>query len=431
VCVIGAGPSGLAICKVLREARVPFTCFEAGPKVGGIWDVETGRGGGYRSLRTNTSISKMAFSDFPFPDNTPPFPHHSEMLAYFNAYADHFGIRDAIHLATPVERAEPLDSGGWRIHLAAGQTRDFSACIVATGQYGARQFPEPRPPGVFAGEEFHAMDYLDPETPIDCRDKRVVVVGLGSSAAEIASELAGGHKGPTIASRVTLSARSGRYIMPKFVGDQPLDANAPHPAAPIPKSLRWIPESARTRLMQTFISKVLGRIVGEIGEPAKWNLPNPSFPAYAERPTISDGFIPALESGRIVGKPGIERFEGKTIRYHDGTTHEADLIVWATGYRADFPFLAPEVLGHDASDLALYRRIAHPMLPNLYFIGFTRVLCSLWPLSEQQALWLAGVLSGRIPLPDAETRMASAIEMRRALPVFCNLHVMELRGDTH
>jgi cation diffusion facilitator CzcD-associated flavoprotein CzcO len=94
--VIGAGPCGLATGKALKEAGIPYECLEAGPGVGGIWDVQRGYGGGYRSLHTNTSKAKMAFSDFPFPDDSPQFPNHKQMLDYFNAYADHFEIRDPI-----------------------------------------------------------------------------------------------------------------------------------------------------------------------------------------------------------------------------------------------------------------------------------------------------------------------------------------------
>jgi dimethylaniline monooxygenase (N-oxide forming) len=429
VCVIGAGPSGLAACKVLAERGVSFECFEAGRTVGGIWDVEGGYGGGYRSLHTNTSTEKMAFTDFPFPDDSPRFPSHSQMLDYFNAYADHFGIRDRIHLNSRVDRASPLDDRRWRIQLAGGETRDYAACIVATGQYGTKRWPEPAPPGRFDGDQIHASDYLDPTTPLDCRGKRVVVVGLGSSAAEIATELAGGKEGEPIASRVMLSARSGRYIMPKFYNGEPLDKNAPHPGMKLPAATRLVPERARIRVMQGFLKKTFAKIQQDVGGPMDWSLPEPSFPPWAERPTLSDGFIPALQSGRIEGMPGIAAFDGSTIKFTDGSIAEADIIVYATGYQLNFPFLDREVLGCEASDISLYQRIAHPSRSNLYFIGFTRVLCSLWPLSEQQAHWLGGVLTGSITLPAESIRTRRAVQVARDLPVFCNFHVLDLRAD--
>ena len=91
--------------------------------------------------------------------------------------------------------------------------------------------------------------------------------------------------------------------------------------------------------------------------------------------------------------------------------------------------LTLDMLGCEATDLSLYRRIAHPSRPGLYFIGFTKVLCSLWPLSEQQAKWLAGVLRGDIALPERAEQERRAVQVAKAPPVFCNWDVLDLRSD--
>jgi len=429
VCVIGAGPSGLAVCRELTRAKIPFDCFEANRSVGGIWDVEGSDGGGYRSLHTNTSTGKMAFSDFPFPDDAPDFLHHSELLDYFDAYVDHFGFREHIRLDCRVARADPTPSGSWQIELEDGTRNEYAACVVASGQYGTRRWPDPRPSGDFAGQEIHAADYLDPETPIDCRGKRVVVVGLGSSAAEIATELAGGADGAGPAAHVVLSARSGRYILPKRFAGQPLDARAPHPSEPLPAPIAWLPERWRRRLMESVMKKALGRIEAEVGRPSTWNLPNPTFGPWAERPTLSEGFIPALEGGHIEPRPGIAAFGGNSLEFTDGTTRDADVIIWATGYRPAFPFLDEDTLGGPAEDLALYQRVAHPAHPGLFFVGFVRVTCSLWPVSEQQARWLVGVLSGKVRLPGQRRLARQSVQVSKTLPVFCNAYAHDLRRD--
>jgi cation diffusion facilitator CzcD-associated flavoprotein CzcO len=429
VCIIGAGPSGLATGKMLREANIPFDCFEANRGIGGLWDVEGSQSGGYRSLHTNTSKAQMAFSDFPFPDESPQFPSHSELLDYFNAYVDHFGFREQIRVECRVTHAKPTAEGTWQIELEDGSHREYGACIVATGQYGTRRWPDPPTPGRFAGQQIHAAEYLDPDTPVDCRGKRVVVVGLGSSAAEIATELAGGQDGPALASHIVLSARSGRYILPKLFHGEPLDSRAPHPSQPLPGFVGWLPEAIRLRLLRAFMKRSLGKVEAEIGRPSDWNLPNPTFGPWAERPTLSEGFIPALEAGRIESRPGIARFDESTIQFRDGSKIDADVVIWATGYRPGFPFLDDEILGCPADELALYRRIGHPSRPNLYFVGFTRVICSLWPVSEQQAKWLVGVLKGAIKLPSPTRQARASIQVSKTLPVFCNSYVADLRRE--
>lgn len=429
ICVIGAGPSGLAVCKALEQAGIAFVCFDAGRSVGGVWDVEGGYGGGYRSLHTNTSRDKMAYSDFPFPEDTPVFPDHRQMLAYFNAYADHFALRKNIRLNSRVESAAPNEDGSWKIRLESGEEHRFSACVVSTGQYSKERWPDPEPPGTFAGDVMHASDYLDPQTPIDCRGKRVVVVGLGSSAAEIATELAGGKDGEPIAAQTLLSARSGRYIMPKFLGGFPLDSNAAHASSELPEAVLQIPEAERLQMAQTLIGAAFAKIQEQMGYARDWGLPDPAFPIWGERPTLSDGFIPALVEGRVQPRGAIDAFDDGKVRFADGSVDEVDVVIYATGYKIRFPFLEREVLGSTPKDLALYRRVVHPHRPNLYFIGFTRVLCSLWTLSEQQAEWLAKVLTGSIELPQQDVMDASTIEVCNESPVFCNLTVHELRED--
>ena len=371
----------------------------------------------------------MAFSDFPFPEDSPQFLHHSQLLDYFNAYVDNFGFRKQIRLDCRVKSARPSAEGAWKLDLEDGSTHEYQACIVATGQYGTQRWPNPPPPGRFAGSQFHAAYYLDPDTPIDCRGKRVVVVGLGSSAAEIATELAGGEAGPTLASHVALSARSGRYVLPKLFHGEPLDSNAPHPSDRLPGPIEWLPETLRIALLRSVMKRSLGKVEQEVGRPSTWNLPDPTFAPWAERPTLSEGFIPALEAGRIEPRPGIAAFDESTIQFTDGSEADADVLIWATGYQPGFPFLDDETLGCPADELALYRRIAHPCRRNLFFIGFTRVICSLWPVSEQQAKWLVGVLKDTIELPGQTGLTRHAVQVSQTLPVFCNSYALELRRD--
>src|SRR3954463_16568065 len=122
VCVIGAGSSGIAAVKALARRGIAFDCFEKSDRVGGNWVFgnSNGMSSAYKSLHINTSRDRMAYSDFPMPADYPDFPHNTQVAAYFDAYVDHFGLRDRITFRTGVERAEPHD-GGWRVTLDTGE----------------------------------------------------------------------------------------------------------------------------------------------------------------------------------------------------------------------------------------------------------------------------------------------------------------------
>ncbi len=102
VCLIGAGSSGIAAAKALHERGIPFDCFEKSDRVGGNWVFENknGMSAAYRDLFINTSRPRMEYSDFPMPESYPDFPHHTQIAAYFDAYVDHFGLRELITFET-------------------------------------------------------------------------------------------------------------------------------------------------------------------------------------------------------------------------------------------------------------------------------------------------------------------------------------------
>jgi cation diffusion facilitator CzcD-associated flavoprotein CzcO len=425
--VIGAGPCGLPACKTLAEYGIRYECLEASDRIGGVWNVERGGGGSYRSLHTNTSTGGMAYADFPFGDGYPTYPNAEEMLKYFGEYADHFGLRRNIRPNNRVTAARPLADGGWHVETAGAEAREYSALVVATGQYVAPRRPHDSIPGEFSGEQLHAYDYLDPSTPVDCRGKRVAVVGLGSSAAELAAELSDSGAQAGCAAEVLLSARSGRWILPKMIDGTPLDAKAPHPADPPPAALRLAPGQSGLWLMRRLLKKVFQHYAAKVGTPESLGLPAPDIEPWEDRPTMSMEFIPALREGRISVRPGIERFDGNRVTFSDGSVDELDVILYATGYQLDFPFIEREVLGCDAPDLALYQRIAHPGHDGLFFVGCCRVLCSMWPLAEQQSHWIAKTLRGDFALPGPGERTREAVPLATSLPVICSFYVEDLR----
>jgi dimethylaniline monooxygenase (N-oxide forming) len=147
--VIGAGSSGIAAVKGLAERGLDVTCFEKSDRVGGNWVFgnKNGMSAAYRYLHINTSRERMQYSDFPMPATYPDFPRHDQIAAYFDAYVDHFGIRDRIRFETGVEHAERRPDGMWELTLDGGATERFDMLLVANGHHWDKRWPEPPFPG--------------------------------------------------------------------------------------------------------------------------------------------------------------------------------------------------------------------------------------------------------------------------------------------
>ena len=189
VCIIGAGCSGFTTAKRLKDYGIPFDIFEASDDIGGTWyyNNPNGMSACYQSLHIDTSKWRLAFEDYPVPANWPDYPHHSQLLKYFHDYVDHFGLRPHIRFNTRVEKAQRRDGGGWDITLSTGETKHYDALAVANGHHWAARIPEY--PGHFDGAQIHSHQYRTPFEPVNCIGKRVLVVGMGNSAMDIASEL--------------------------------------------------------------------------------------------------------------------------------------------------------------------------------------------------------------------------------------------------
>ena len=408
VALIGAGSSGLAVLKALREHQVAAECFERGSELGGLWRYENDNGlsGAYASLRTNASRLRMQYPGFPMPASYGDFPHDSEMAAYLDAYADAYGLRPLIRFGTTVERLEPGLGGRWWITLDDGSRRNYRAVVVATGLFWCPRLPTY--PGRFEGTVTHSHEY---RTPDRFAGRRVLIVGGANSAAEIAVELS------AVAERTLMSVRGGAHVIPRRIGRRPFDAGDVEPFNRLP----W-------RLLKTIYRR---RVVREIGPaPVSWPLPTHRF--LEGIPIISSDLLPAVWRGDVVVKPAVDRLSGDRVRFVDGSEERLDHIIYATGYRIGLPFLSSSLLAANGRDLPLYRRIAPPELGGLYFAGFVDTPGGLLPVVETQGQWIAAVLTGRLRLPPL-AQMWWAIERaeRRTRQRFPQESPYSIRCDPH
>jgi len=386
VCIIGAGGSGIVAAQVLDARGIPFDCFEKGSQIGGNWRYENDNGmsSAYRSLHINTSRRVMAFKSLPMPDHFPDYPDHFQMAAYFDEFADHFGLREKIAFRTEVTKVEPAD-GEWAVTTkgegGGESTERYRAVLVANGHHWDPRWPEPAFPGSeeFKGEQTHAHHYREPDV---LRDKRVLVLGLGNSATDIAVESS------RIAEKTFLAVRRGAYVIPKYLNGKPIDETTTPLISRLPLSVQ-----------RFFAMKGLEIAVGDMTD---YGLPEPDHKLFEAHPTVSSELLPRLGHGDIAVKPNIERFSGgRSIRFVDGSEEEIDLVVYCTGYKMTFPFFDPKVLAAPDNRLPLYRRVVSVERPGLYFVGFIQPLGPIMPLAEAQCEWIADLLDGQATLPAA------------------------------
>lgn len=379
VCIIGAGCSGFTTAKALADKGIAFDCFEMSDQIGGNWVFKNknGRSACYQSLHIDTSKYRMQFDDLPIPGDYPDYPHHSQVLAYFNAYVDRFDLKRRITFNTEVTKAERLADGKWRVTLSTGEARLYDALIVANGHHWDQHIPNF--PGHFDGPSFHSHRYLDPFEPVDMRGKRVLVVGMGNSAMDIASELS---QRP-IASKLFVAARRGVWIFPKYINGQVPDKGV-MPA--------WMPRFLMRALIKRMIVKAVGRM-------QDYGLPEPAHHPADAHPSVSGEFLTRVGCGDISVKPNIAELQGTRVKFTDGTVEDIDAIIYATGYNITFPFLDRSVIEVVDNHVALFKRICKPGIPSLFFMGLAQPLPTLVNFAEQQARWVSAVLAGECALP--------------------------------
>jgi hypothetical protein len=321
------------------------------------------------------------------PEHYPAFPHHSEIKAYLDDYAAAFGLLDNIEFGNGVLHASRGDDGGWDIVDQSGDTRQFDLLVVANGHHWDPRWPDF--PGTFSGTAIHSHQYIDPRTPLDLYGKRILIVGLGTSAADIAVELSS----RALDNTVTLSTRSSGWIVPKYIAGRPGDT--------LWRTTPYLPLSWQRKAIQ-LTAPVMGI------DPQLYGLPAANHKLFEAHPTQSVELPLRLGSGDVTPKPNVSRLDGQTVWFEDGSSDDFDVIVYATGYNITFPFFDPEFISAPDNHIRLYKRMFLPGIEDLAFVGFAQSVPTLFPFVECQSRLLAAYAIGRYALP-------SMAEMQRVI----------------
>ena len=348
--IVGAGPAGLAVAAMLGERGAAYTVLERAGSVGSSWRSR------YDSLHLHTARWLSALPGAPIPRSYGLWVPRDDLVTYLDDYADRFHIKP--EFGVEVNRIE-RDPAGWRIETSAG-TRLATTVVLATGYSRTPFVPEWAGRESFPGPFAHSSTYKEPSA---YRDKQVLVVGAGNSAAEIAVELA------DVTPEVLLSVRTPPNIVRRDVLGLPSQVFG--------IALRRVPES---------LMNPLGGLLRRLTVPDldEYGLPAPAGDGFTQFlrsqtvPILDHGFVAAVRKGRIRVVPAVESMDGQDVYLADGQIVRPDAMIAATGYRPD--------LGPLVGDLGVLDESGSPKAhgaqtmaeaPGLYFVGIDVLLAGL------------------------------------------------------
>lgn len=397
-CIVGAGSSGLAVAKWLAACGVDFDCLEREDDVGGNWYYGKPQSSVYRSTHLISSKPLTEYRDFPMPAEYPDYPSHAQVWEYFRSYARHFELYPRIEFQTSVERIEPAADAGphgpyWDVTISRqaeananadaapssvprsafriphSEVRRYHGVIIANGHNWDPKWPEFA--GRFDGLSLHSAEY---KTPDVLRGRRVLVVGGGNSGCDIAVEAAQN------AERTLHSVRRGYHYLPKYIRGKPADQVGE-------RLLRWrLPLAVRRAIAGAVIRWTLG-------PPEQFGLPKPDHRLFETHPIINSQMLYYVGHGMISPKPDVAELCGDRVRFVDGTTEAIDVIVYATGFKISFPFIAREHLNWRGGRPELFLNVFHPRYDNLAVAGLIQPDSGQFGLVDCQAELIARFLA--------------------------------------
>lgn len=349
ILIVGAGPAGLAVAGSLRQRGLHATVIEQAAQAGSSWRQH------YERLHLHTVKSHSALPGLPFPADAPRYVSRQGVVDYLEAYARHFAIEPLF--GQTATRIEPGSGGGqgvgrWRVHTAAGRTFEAQQLVLATG--ANREPKAPFLPGAedFQGEVLHSHAY---RRAADFAGRRVLVVGMGNTGAEIALDLA--EHGV----RVALSVRSPVNIVHRDVLGRPTQLSS--------IALARLPEPLGDAL-----ASLLRKLT--VGDLSAFGLRTPAASPLRQlrhdgkTPVIDVGTLARIRAGEIRVHPGIATLTPHGVRFTDGTPLSVDVVLLATGYHPALQSLWPAVplpLDERGLPTPLHGRCD---LDGVHFVGF-------------------------------------------------------------
>ncbi len=392
VCVIGAGPCGLTTIRNLINNDInDIVCYEAQDTIGGLWaySSDQNRPSVYQSAHIISSKRLSAFRDFPMPDDYPDYPSQRQLFSYFSSYAEKFNLKQHIRFRTEVIEAVQGVNGGWQLTVRdpdgmREETADY--LIVASGHHRIPFTPPLE--GSFSGTQIHSSQYRDTG---GFEDKRVLIVGAGNSACDIAAALS------RVSDHISLSLRTPQFIIPKTVLGRPIDVQY--------RKLQKFPRFVRNTLLNFGLRALVGPY-------ERYGLPQPSFDILSTHPTLNTDILERLTHGKVAVRRATTSADGNMVTFADSTAAPFDTIIWATGYQTRFPYLSNTQFDWSQSTkIPLYMKIMPVDVTDIFFIGLIQPLGCIWALADYQAEIVARAINGTWNRPE---NIAAKIEQEHA-----------------
>ncbi len=382
VCVIGAGPSGITAVKNLRDEGLDVVCYDFNSNVGGNWiyNEKLSHSSVFETTHIISSKTLSQYEDFTFDDfepGLPDYPSHDQLRRYFQAYAAKFNLYPHIQFNTLVESCELDDANQWIVqtsHEGVSKTEVFTHLVVCNGHHWKPRMPHY--PGNFTGRLMHSHEFKN-ATPF--KDQRILVIGGGNSACDVAVETS------RVSAKTTISWRRGYRIVPKFLFGKPSDVVASRMAF-LPTKLKF------------FFSELTVKIFS--GSNKNYGLPEPEHAITGTHPTINEELLYKVRHGKVFPKGDIERFDGEYVLFKDGSVEAFDTIIACTGYILAHPFFRQDFLNYSEGDVPLYLKMLHEKYENLFFVGMFQPLGCIWPAAELQSKIAARAIAGTWKRPE-------------------------------
>ena len=371
--ILGAGPCGLGVIRQFSKKNIPFQAFEYHDAVGGIWNSENPLSTMYNSAHLISSKGMTQYDEFPFDENVADFPHNTKIKEYFKGYADKFNLSQNVRFNSIITSVTRNDDGMWTVSYKDRLTQEehsdvFKGVVLATGLFnkGNENMPKWEGMETFPGEILHAANYKSNDS---FAGKRVLVVGCGNSAADIAIDAV--HRGKS----VDMSVRRGYYFVPKYIFGKPMDTANGLLKGKIPFKIK---REIDKKILKWFA-----------GDPVKFGFPKPDYNLYESHPVVNSYLLQHVGHGDINIVKDVKKFEGDKVHFSDGSVNEYDIVLTATGYHINFKYIDKGLLNWHADRPDLHLNVFHPEYDNLYIAGMIEATGIGWQGRMDQAEMIA------------------------------------------